>query len=105
LKDGVNAGKFAKYSGGQKMKISLAGMMTLQRLMNESLNGKGLNILCCDETLDFLDVTGTKMCLDMLQKIDTPTMIVSHNQIENLITDYNKISVFYKNRTSTVKYE
>lgn len=101
-KNGLSEGKFNKYSGGQKERINLAGILTFQRLINNSLNGKGLNLLCLDESLDYLDEKGQKICLDILQMFDVTTMVISHNQVENLIENYNTILVEYKNGKSSI---
>ena len=102
IKNGDTQAKFNRYSGGQKERINLAGILTFHNLINNSLNGKGLNLLCLDESLDYLDEKGQKVCLNILQQFDLTTFVISHNPVENLLEDYNKILVEYSDGQSKI---
>jgi exonuclease SbcC len=103
VKDEEVEAKFNRFSGGQKERINLAGILTFHNLINSSLNGKGLNLLCLDESLDYLDEKGQKVCLNILQLFDLTTFVISHNSVENLVEDYNKILVKYSNGKSKIE--
>lgn len=102
-KNGSETGKFHRYSGGQKQRIKLAGILTLHSLINNSIgDGKGLNFICLDESLDSLDERGKKVCLNILKMFDLTTLVVSHENIQGLIDDYNSYIVQYKDGKSFV---
>lgn len=103
VKDGENIAKFNRFSGGQKERINLAGILTFHKLINDSLDGRGLNLLCLDESLDYLDEKGQKICLDILQYFDVTTMVISHSNVEAIIEDFNKIMVTYNNGYSQIQ--
>jgi exonuclease SbcC len=102
VKDNEVEAKFNRFSGGQKERINLAGILTFHNLINNSLNGKGLNLLCLDESLDYLDEKGQKVCLNILQLFDLTTFVISHNKVENILEDYNKILVKFSNGKSKI---
>jgi len=101
LKNGVD-GKFARYSGGQKERINLAGILTFHNLINNSLPGRGINLLCLDESLDHLDENGKKSCLKILQNFDLTTLTISHDFIEKIVEDYEKVCVVFRNNNSEI---
>ena len=49
--NGIDAKNFLAYSGGERQRVTLAGILAIQRLINLSLNGKGINMLLLDESL------------------------------------------------------
>ncbi len=102
IKDDSVEAKFNRFSGGQKERINLAGILTFHSLINNSLNGKGLNLLCLDESLDYLDEKGQKVCLNILQEFDLTTFVISHNPVGNIIEDYDKILVRYSGGVSKI---
>ncbi len=103
IKDDEVEAKFNRFSGGQKERINLAGILTFHNLINSSLNEKGLNLLCLDESLDYLDEKGQKVCLNILQMFDLTTFVISHNSLENIAENYNEIVVSFSNGKSKIQ--
>ena len=59
VEDGVNSGLFNRYSGGEKARVSLSGIIGIRDLINSSCDyGKGLNFLAFDENILYLDNSG-----------------------------------------------
>lgn len=102
VKDGATVAKFNRFSGGQKERINLSGILALQKLINNSLKGGGLNLLILDESLDGLDDMGQAVCLGIIDRFDLTTMVISHNSLENVVEEYNKILVSFKNGESQI---
>jgi ABC-type multidrug transport system ATPase subunit len=69
LKDGYKQGTFGRYSSGEKMRISVASILALQKLINLNSKSGGLNLLIMDECLDSLDSKGLESIVQSLQKI------------------------------------
>lgn len=70
--------RFARHSGGEKGRIDLAGIVGIQKLINMSCNGGGLNFLVLDEKFDGLDSSGQHQIVSILQNIGVTTIIISH---------------------------
>ena len=102
VKNGITQGKFGKYSGGQKERVNLSSILTFYSLINNSLNGKGLNLLCLDESLDHLDRLGQIKCLEILKLFKITTIVITHGDAETMIDGYNKVVVKYKNGESVI---
>lgn len=102
VKNGITKGKFDKYSGGQKERVKLSSILTFFSLINNGLNGKGLNLLCLDESLDHLDELGQKKCLELLKMFNITTLVITHGHAETLLDGYNKVVVKYKNKESSI---
>lgn len=102
VKNGIIKGKFDKYSGGQKERVKLASILTFFSLINNGLNGKGLDLLCLDESLDHLDELGQKKCLELLKTFKITTLVITHGHAETLLDGYNKVVIKYKNRESSI---
>jgi exonuclease SbcC len=98
VKNGISKGKFGKYSGGQKERVKLSAILTFFNLINNGLNGKGLNLLCLDESLDHLDELGQKKCLELLKLFDITTLVITHGHAETLLDGYEKVIVRYKDK-------
>jgi len=77
LNDGKSK-KFKSFSGGEKSRIKLAGIIALNKLINNTCEyGKGLNCLILDE-IDYLDERGNELVVDIFNKAELTSLVVLH---------------------------
>jgi DNA repair exonuclease SbcCD ATPase subunit len=81
-------GLFKQYSGGEKGRVALAGVLALHSLINNTAeHGKGFNFLAIDEAISYLDDTGQVEALRILEKSEITSLVVMQ-QVKNLsVTD------------------
>jgi DNA repair protein SbcC/Rad50 len=84
---------FNRFSGGEKARIEVAIILSMQRIINQSTDGLGLNLLFIDEILDSIDSTGLESLLKSLNKLNLNVMIITHATIE---TNYENILTIKK---------
>lgn len=103
LRNGVDCGSYAKFSGGERARVNLASILGLQKLTNNSApKGKGLDLLVLDEILDCSDTTGIEGYCSALNKLKTTSLLVTQNPISD--NDGDTIVVVKENGYSTIKY-
>lgn len=76
---GLEPENFMGYSGGERGRIIIAGILAINKLINMSTNGKGLNLLCLDEALPGIDALGLKEIIKVLEKIGMTIMVITQN--------------------------
>lgn len=82
LRDGIDLGSFGKFSEGEKVRVNLATILAMQKLVNSNCeDDKGLDLLVLDEILAAVDEEGHAMMFESLNKLKTTTLIVSHGNI------------------------
>lgn len=82
LRDGVDAGSFGKFSGGEQARISLANILALAKLINVNCDeGKGLDLLILDEILEAVDGSGLANMLAALNESKVTCIVVSHGLV------------------------
>lgn len=83
LQDGMNPQVFMGMSGGERGRVKLAGILALQHLINMSLNGRGLNLVILDETLEGgIDMKGTAEFLDILENVGSTILLITQKADE-----------------------
>lgn len=102
VKDGIVAGKFARYSGGEKGRIVMCGILTFWKLINSSAEGKGLNFLCLDEIFEGLDATGQRETLKLLALSKVTTLLISHREALQEADNINYVRVTKNNKNSVI---
>ena len=103
-KDGGESwNKFRRHSGGQRGRINVCGILTLQSLINSSSKSGGLDLLLLDEVFDGLDALGQREIIHTLEAANITTMIISHNN--NDVATSNQIWVEHKNKLSRLLSE
>lgn len=90
--NGIDLKNFLAYSGGERQRVTLAGILAIQKLINISLNGKGLNMLLLDESLGNIDSMGTMEIVNILEKIGITVMLITQN-IEDSSIFQNSLQV------------
>lgn len=77
--NGIDAKNFLAYSGGERQRITLAGILAIQKLINSSLDGKGINMLLLDESLGNIDSRGTMEIVKILERLGITVMLITQN--------------------------
>jgi DNA repair exonuclease SbcCD ATPase subunit len=103
-RDGGDTWKpFKRHSGGQRRRIDVCGILTVQAFINNTSKYGGLDLLVLDEFFEGLDTKGQQGVLKILVRTGVTTLVISHNN--NDIGAENQIWVNYKDKTSTLSYE
>lgn len=92
LNDGITAEQFMSKSGGERGRVTLAGILGIQHLMNLSTNGRGLNFLALDESLNNIDKKGIIEICKTLNGLNVTTMLIAQN-VEDIDIFQNKLYV------------
>lgn len=99
LNDGVTAENFLSKSGGERGRITLAGILGIQHLINMSLNGKGLNLLLFDECFHGMDGKGQENIIKIFEKMGITIMVITQNVSESFNNE-NTLYVVKDNNVS-----
>lgn len=101
LRDGIDCGSFEKFSAGERVRVELASILSMNQLTNENCdNGKGLDLLIADEVLDSADEQGLASVFNALNKTKVTSLIVSHGLTNESYP--NKITVVKRNGISSI---
>jgi DNA repair exonuclease SbcCD ATPase subunit len=77
--DGINAEAFMSKSGGERSRVTLAGILGIQQLINNSLGGRGLDFLALDEAISGVDSRGTMEIIKTLDCCGKTVMMITQN--------------------------
>lgn len=99
-KNGIQKGRFGRYSGGEKNRVNIACILGLQKLINLSAKDRGLNFLFLDENFEGVDGSGQEQILSILQSVGTTTLIISHEN--NSIGAENELFIIKENNESKI---
>lgn len=77
--DGITLESFMTKSGGERGRVALAGVLGIQRLLNESTDGRGLNLLCFDEAFKGMDTLGQENIIRIMERMGMTILIISQN--------------------------
>lgn len=103
LQDGMNPQVYMGMSGGERGRVKLAGILALQHLINMSLNGRGLNLVILDETLEGgIDIKGTTEFMHILENVGGTILLITQ-KIDEINTIQNTLRVVKENGVS--RYE
>lgn len=101
LRDGVDCGSFEKFSAGERVRVELASILSMNQLTNLNCEeGKGLDLLIADEVLDSADEQGLASVFNALNKTQITSLVVSHGQVHEGYP--NKITVTKSNGVSSI---
>lgn len=101
LRNGIDCGSYAKFSGGERARVNLASILGLQRLTNNAApKGKGLDLIVLDEVLEASDTTGIESSCAALNKLKVTSLMVTQNPISD--NEGNTIVVTKENGFSTI---
>lgn len=102
LRDGLSTGSFSRLSSGEKARVEIAIIMSLQSLINNSTeHGKGLDFTFLDEILESVDSEGISGIMRGLNLLEQTIMVITHATFE---TPYEYIATVIKeNGASTIE--
>jgi DNA repair exonuclease SbcCD ATPase subunit len=83
LNDGVTAEQFLAKSGGERGRVTLAGVLGIQHLINLSTNGRGLNLLCFDECFHGMDSKGQENIIKIFEKMGITILVITQKVSES----------------------
>jgi len=83
LNDGVTAEQFLAKSGGERGRVTLAGVLGIQHLINLSTNGRGLNLICFDECFHGMDSKGQENIIKIFEKMGMTILVITQNVSES----------------------
>lgn len=83
LNDGITAEQFMSKSGGERGRVTLAGILGIQHLINLSTNGNGLNLLMLDEVFPGIDAMGQEKIIKVLETLGVTIMLITQNVSES----------------------
>lgn len=83
LNNGVTAEQFLAKSGGERGRVTLAGVLGIQHLINLSTNGRGLNLLCFDECFHGMDSKGQENIIKIFEKMGITILVITQNVSES----------------------
>lgn len=92
---------YKRFSGGQKERINVSGILTLRSLINETSKYGGLNFLALDEFFEGLDVRGQKMVLPILEASGVTCLVISH--MNNNIGANNELYIELEDGISSIR--
>jgi exonuclease SbcC len=102
LRNGLDAGSYGKFSGGERGRIDIAAILGLQELINLNCPfGTGLDLLVIDEVMDQVDPLGLESIIGSLQSLGKIVMIVSQQSDINALKEHT-ITICKKNRNSFI---
>lgn len=82
IRDGVDAGSFGKFSEGEKARVNLASIVSMQRLVNGNCEvGKGVDMIVIDEVIDSMDADGLASVFSALNHLNVTALVVSHGAV------------------------
>ena len=101
LRDGVDCGSFEKFSAGERVRVELASILSMNQLTNLNCEeGRGLDLLIADEVLDSADEQGLASVFKALNKTQLTSLVVSHGNIQESYP--NRITVVKQNGVSSI---
>lgn len=100
IDDGIKEHSFKARSGGERGRVTLAGVLGIHHLINTSTNGKGLNLLLLDEAFDGVDSLGVESIIKIFEKIGITILAISQN-ITDEFQNENSLYVVKENGVAT----
>lgn len=97
--DGRDGEVFLGKSGGERGRITLAGILGIHHLINLSTEGRGLNLLCMDEIFPSIDSKGQERIINVLKTLGITILLITQNVGDNFNVD-NRLIVVKQNRVS-----
>lgn len=84
---------FSRFSGGERARIEVAIILAMQRIINQSTDGRGLDLLVLDEIVESIDSEGLENLLKSLNRLELNVLLITHATIE---TNYDNVVIVKK---------
>lgn len=81
--DGITWSAFMGKSGGERGRVTLAGVLGIQRLINMSTGGRGLDLLLFDECFHGMDGRGQENIIKVFEKMGSTIMVITQDVSES----------------------
>lgn len=91
--DGIEWSSFMGKSGGERGRVTLAGVLGIQRLINLSTDGRGLDLLLLDEVLSGMDARGQENVIKVFEKMGSTIMLITQEVSESFNNENTLIVV------------
>ena len=82
-KNGIEWSAFMGKSGGERGRVTLAGVLGIQRLINLSTGGRGLDLLLFDECFHGMDSRGQENIIKVFEKMGSTIMVITQDVSES----------------------
>ena len=99
MNDGVSAEQFMAKSGGERGRITLAGILGIQHLINLSTQGRGLDLLLFDECFHGMDARGQENIIKIFEQMGITILVITQNVSESFNNE-NTLYVVKENGVS-----
>ena len=80
-------------SGGERGRVTLAGVLGIQRLINLSTGGRGLDLLLFDECFHGMDSRGQENIIKVFEKMGSTIMVITQDVSESFNNENTLIVV------------
>lgn len=87
--DGITSELFLSKSGGERGRVVLAGILAIQKLINLSTNGRGLNLICFDECFHGVDSRGQENIVKIFEKMGITILVITQNISDSFNNENN----------------
>lgn len=84
LRNGIPEASYGRFSGGERMRIDIAVIVAMQRLINASSPTGGLDLLFLDEIVESGDSLAIEGTLKALQKTQQTIQLVTHGAFSDI---------------------
>jgi exonuclease SbcC len=91
---------FKRLSGGQRVRMDVSSIITMQEIINSTNKYGGLDYLHIDEITESSDALGMQLLLDSLKNLDKTILITSHVPIKEV--EENILTIIYENGRSKI---
>ena len=81
--DGIEWSAFMGKSGGERGRVTLAGVLGIQRLINLSTDGRGLDLLLIDEAFNGMDSRGQENIIKVFERMGSTIMVITQDVSES----------------------
>lgn len=81
--NGIEWSAFMGKSGGERGRVTLAGVLGIQRLINLSTGGRGLDLLLFDECFHGMDSRGQENIIKVFEKMGSTIMVITQDVSES----------------------
>ncbi len=100
-KNGLIKGPFGKLSGGERVRVEVANLISRQEIINQSSRKGGLDLIFIDEILDQSDRLGIDLLMKSLENINKTIIVITQLQSD---FQHNKVRVTKRNDISKIEY-
>ena len=101
LKNGLNAEPYMGKCGGERDRLNLAVLLSIQHLINLSTDGCGINLLVLDETFGCIDSVGQEGIIKILENLGITILMITQN-ISSEFNNENRVVVVKENDVSRI---